>query len=137
MSIYSYPVEITSADIINAGGIDLAHEYGDGGIRPFLYGVHTAIYEGGIYATGDRDIKERIITTYKEKAEQSIKRALVLQAIYMHGVGNVGLESGITITADGQKAVVALRELRSKMICPEAINALKACSVPLLYAGER
>jgi hypothetical protein len=55
----------------------------------------------------------------------------------MHGVGNVGLESGITITADGQKAVVALRELRSKMICPEAINALKACSVPLLYAGER
>ena len=54
----------------------------------------------------------------------------------MHDTGNVGTESGITLTADGQKAVVGLRELRSKYICPAAIDALKACSIPLLYAGE-
>ena len=137
MAIYSYPVEITQADIKNAGNIDLVKEYGATGVTPFLYAVHTAVYEGGIYATGDRDIKERIIKAHSEKATESIKRALVLQAIYMHDVGNVGLESGITITADGQKAVVGLREIRSKMICPEAINALRACSVPILYAGER
>lgn len=137
MNIYSYPVEITQADLKNAGNIDLVKEYGSTGVTPFLYAVHTAIYEGGIFATGDREIKERIINSHIEKAKPSIQRALTLQAIYMHDVGNVGLESGITITADGQKAVVSLQELRSKMICPEAINALKACSVPILYAGER
>lgn len=136
MAIYKYPVEITSADLKNAGNIDIVGEYGESGVVPFLYAIHTAIYEGGIYATGDRVVKDRIIEAHKDKVAESIQKALVLQGIYMHDVGNVGLESGITITADGQKAVVGLREIRSKMICPEAVNALKACRIPILYAGE-
>lgn len=136
MEIYKYPVEITAEDLKNAADINLTEEYGSGGVAPFLYSVHTAIYEGCIFVTGDRDIKSRIIDAHLEKVSGAIQRALIAQGIYMHDVGNVGTESGITITADGQKAVVSLREIRSKIVCPDAVNALKSCSIPLLYAGD-
>lgn len=136
MAIFEYPVTITATDIKNERGIDLVKEYGANGVKSFLSEVHSAVYDGGIYATGDSDIKDRIIEEHASTVKKAIQRALILQAAYMHDIGNVGTESGITITADGQKAVVGLREIRSKYICPAAIDALKACSIPLLYAGE-
>jgi hypothetical protein len=98
--------------------------------------LHLSVYDGGIYATGDREIKNRIIEAH-EDAKNAVKRALVIQAEYLHGVGNIGTESGITITADGQKAVVGKSELRSKTLCIDAVNALKACSTPIVYAGGK
>ena len=136
MAIFEYPVTITATDLKNERGIDLVKEYGSNGLKSFLSEVHSAVYDGGIYATGDSDIKNRIIEEHAGTVTKAIQRALILQATYMHDTGNVGTESGITPTADGQKAVVGLRELRSKYICPAAIDALKACSIPLLYAGE-
>ena len=136
ISITTYPVEITADDLLTVTGIDLVKEYGQAGVQMFLREVHNAVYESGIYATGDKDIKNRIINAYLEKTKNSIENALVLQASYMHDVGNVGTESGITITADGQKAVVNKTELRSKILCPAAVDALKSCSCPLMYAGE-
>lgn len=87
------------------------------------------------YLTGASDLKDRIIQANPDCAT-AIKRALLIQAIYMLESGDVGTESGITITADGQKAVVSRTELRSKTICSAAVDALKACPVPILYAGE-
>lgn len=136
MAIFEYPVTITATDLKNERGIDLVKEYGSNGVKSFLSEVHSAVYDGGIYATGDSDIKDRIIEEHASTVKKAIQRALILQAAYMHDIGNVGTESGITITADGQKAVVGLREIRSKYICPAAIDALKACPIPLLYAGE-
>ena len=136
MAIFDYPVTITHTDLKNERGIDLVKEYGSSGYKPFLNEVHSAVYDGGIYATGDSDIKNRIIKANETAVKSAIQRALILQAAYMHDNGNVGTESGITITADGQKAVVPLLELRSKYICPAAIDALKGCSIPILYAGE-
>ena len=136
MSIFSYPVEITAEEIKNECGFDIVKEYGASNLRVFLNSVHSAVYEGAIYATGDRDIKDRIIRTYLGKTQPAIKRALLLQASYMNDEGNVGTASGITITADGQKAVVSKLDLRSKIVCMSAIDALKACSCPILYAGE-
>lgn len=136
MSIFSYPVEITAEDIKNECGFDVTKEYGGNNTRVFMNAVHSAVYEGGIYATGDRDIKDRIILEHIAQTEKSIKRALLLQAMYMNDEGNVGTASGITITADGQKAVVSKLDLRSKTICIAAIDCLKACSCPILWAGE-
>jgi hypothetical protein len=137
MTIFEeYPVTITASELKTATGLDLAEEMEQGEIAPFLQKVCLSVYEGGIYATGDRELKDRIIAAHYEKAETAIKRALIIQAEYEHGVGRVGTESGITITADGQKAVVSTAELRSKALCIDAVNALKACSVNLLYAGE-
>ena len=137
MSIFSYPVEITVEDLKNERALDLTKEYGtSGSTKAFFSDVYAAVYDGGIYATGDRDIKDRIIAAHREKVENAIKRALIMQAAYMHEEGNVGTSSGITISADAQKAVVGKNELRSKNICIAAVDALKACSIPLLYAGE-
>lgn len=136
MAIFSYPVEINADEVKTERGIDLAKEYGSTAIRGFLSDVHAAVYEGAIYATGAREIKDRIIVEHSEKTESAIKRALILQAAYMHDEGNVGTASGITITSDGQKAVVGKNELRSKNVCLAAIDALKGCSIPILYAGE-
>lgn len=137
MTIFEeYPVTITASELKTATGLDLVEEMEQAEIAPFLQKVCLSVYEGGIYATGDRELKDRIIAAHYEKAETAIKRALIIQAEYEHGVGRVGTESGITITADGQKAVVSKAELRSKALCIDAVNALKACSVNLLYAGE-
>lgn len=136
MDIFEYPVMITPDELKTARGIDLAAEMQQRDIAPFLNGVYMSVYEGGIYATGDRGIKNRIIQARIEDAKSAIKRALLLQAEYELGVGRIGTESGITVTADGQKAVVSKDELRSKTICIDAVNALKACAVNLLYAGE-
>ena len=136
MAIFEYPVTINGVDLKNERGIDIIQEYGSSHAKAFLSEVHSAVYDGGIYATGDSDIKNRIINAHVDTVKNAIKRSLILQAAYMHDNGNVGTESGITITADGQKAVVGLREIRSKYICPAALDALKACSIPLLYAGE-
>jgi hypothetical protein len=136
MSIFSYPVEITAEDIKTECGFDLANEYGASNVRLFLNTVHSAVYDGAIYATGDMDIKNRIIEKHLEYTDPAIKKALILQAIYLNDVGNIGTESGITITADGQKAVVSKLDLREKAVCIAAIDTLKACACPILYAGE-
>jgi hypothetical protein len=136
MAIFEYPITITADELKTEKGIDLTQEYGAELVTPFLNEVAAAIYESAIYITGDRDIKERIINANLEKVTSSIKRALILQAAYMNDTGNVGTESGIAITGAGASAVVSLRELRSKNVCPAAIDALKSCAIPLLYAGE-
>jgi hypothetical protein len=135
MNIFSYPVTITYDELKTECGIDLATEVGKEKERSFMNGVNRAIYDGGVYLTGASDLKDRIIKANPDCAT-AIKRALLVQAQYMLDAGDVGTESGITITADGQKAVVSRSELRSKTICPAAVDALKACPVPILYAGE-
>ena len=135
MSIFSYPVTITYDELKTECGIDLATEVGKEKERSFMNGVNRAIYDGGVYLTGASDLKDRISKANPDCAT-SIKRALLVQAQYMLDAGDVGTESGITITADGQKAVVSRSELRSKTVCPAAVDALKACPVPILYAGE-
>lgn len=137
MKIFEYPVMITPDEIKTAVGLDLAEEYAQREIQPFLNGVCMSVYDGGIYATGDRTLKDRIITAHKKNTEPAIKRALIMQAEYEHGIGRIGTESGITIAADGQKNVIGNLELRSKAICIDAVNALKACAVNILYAGEK
>lgn len=131
-----YPVKITAEELKNERNIDIAGEYGTALMVSFMSDVHSSIYEGAIYATGDKGIKNKIIETHLADVENSIKRALILQAAYMHEEGNPGTESGITITADGQRAVVSRKDLRSKAVCIAALDALKACSCPILYAGE-
>mgnify|MGYP006987518238 FL=1 len=135
MNIFSYPVTITYDELKTECGIDLATEVGKEKERSFMNGVNRAIYDGGVYLTGASDLKDRIIKANPDCAT-AIKRALLVQAQYMLDAGDVGTESGITITADGQKAVVSRSELRSKTICSAAVDALKACLVPILYAGE-
>lgn len=136
MSIFSYPVEITVEEIKNETGIDLVKEYGAENVRLFMNILHSNVYDGAIYATGAREIKDRIIEAHKIATENAIKRALLIQATYLHEDGNIGTESGVTITADGQKAVVSKADLRAKTVCIAAIDALKSCACPLLYAGE-
>lgn len=136
MNIFDYPVTITADELKTATGLDLAKEYEQREITPFLNRVHLSIYESGVFATGDRELKTRIITAHKTKAENALKRALIMQAEYEHAFGRFGTESGITISADGQKAVISKHELQSKTLCIDAVNALRGCSVPLLYAGE-
>ena len=135
MSIFSCPVTITYDELKTECGIDLATEVGKEKERSFMNGINRAVYDGCIYLTGASDLKDRIIQANPDCAT-AIKRALLIQAIYMLESGDVGTESGITITADGQKAVVSRTELRSKTICSAAVDALKACPVPILYAGE-
>ena len=135
MNIFSYPVTITYDELKTECGIDLATEVGKEKGRSFMNGVNRAIYDGCVYLTGASDLKDRIIKANPDSAT-AIKRALLIQAQYMLDAGDVGTESGITITADGQKAVVSRTELRSKTICSAAVDALKACPVPILYAGE-
>ncbi len=135
MNIFSYPVTITYDELKTECGIDLATEVGKEKERSFMNGVNRAIYDGGVYLTGASDLKDRIIKANPDCAT-AIKRALLVQAQYMLDAGDVGTESGITITADGQKAVVSRSELRSKTVCSAAVDALKACPVPILYAGE-
>ena len=120
MGIFSYPVTVAYDELKTECGIDLIQEIGKEKERSFMNGINRAVYDGCIYLTG----------------ATAIKRALLIQAIYMLESGDVGTESGITITADGQKAVVSRTELRSKTICSAAVDALKACPVPILYAGE-
>ena len=136
MSVFEYPIEITMEEIKNECGFDLVQEYGTNGMKVFLNAVHSAVYDGAIYATGDADIKNRIIKAHLKYTEPSIKKALLLQAMYLNDQGNIGTESGITITADGQKAVVCKLDLREKNVCISAVDALKACACPILYAGE-
>lgn len=133
--LFAYPVKITPEELKNERGLDVAKEYGSEA-KAFLSDVHAAVYEGGIYATGDRDIKTRIIEKHLDVAESAIKRALLFQADYMNDEGNLGTMSGITVSADGQKAVVPRGEIRAKTLCLAAFDALKACSCPLMYAGE-
>lgn len=135
MNIFSYPVTITYDELKTECGIDLATEVGKEKERSFMNGVNRAIYDGGVYLTGASDLKDRIIKANPDCAT-AIKRALLVQAQYMLDAGDVGTESGITITADGQKAVISRSELRSKTVCSAAVDALKACPVPILYAGE-
>ena len=100
MTIFEeYPVTITASELKTATGLDLVEEMEQAEIAPFLQKVCLSVYEGGIYATGDRELKDRIISAHYEKAETAIKRALIIQAEYEHGVGRIGTESGITITA--------------------------------------
>lgn len=136
MDIFDYPITITPDELKTATGLDLAAEYEQREILPFLNRVYMSVYEGGIYATGDRTIKARIIQAHETAVKSAIKRALIMQAEYEHAFGRFGTESGITVGADGQKAVIANAELRSKAICIDAVNALKACAINLLYAGE-
>lgn len=132
-----YPVKITPEELKNERNIDIVKEYPEEyEQRSFMSDVHSSIYEGAIYATGDKDIKDRIINAHKDKVENAIKRALILQAAYMHDEGSAGTSSGVTITADGQRALIGKADLRSKNICIAALDALKACSCPILYAGE-
>ena len=131
-----YPVEISAEELKTERGLDLVKEYG-ANARAFLFDLHASVYDGCIYATGAQEIKNRIIERHLDDTSRAIKRALLLQAAYMHETGNVGTESGVTITADGQKAVVAKNELRSKNVCVAAVDALKACACPILYAGEK
>ena len=133
----NYPVKITPEELKNERNIDIQKEYPEEYVqRSFISDVHSSVYEGAIYATGDKDIKDRIITAHLTKTENAIKRALILQAAYMHDEGNAGTTSGVTITADGQRAVIGKADLRGKNICIAALDALKACSCPILYAGE-
>ena len=136
MSLFSYPVEITTAELKNESGIDIEHELNGKNVKAFFNTVYSSVYDGCIYATGDKSVKDRIIETYKTLTENAIKRALILQAEYIFEIGSIGTESGITIGTDGQKSVISKDELRSKTICISAIDALKACPIPLLYAGE-
>jgi hypothetical protein len=136
MDLFKYPVMITADELKTATGLDLAAEYEQREIAPFLHGVHSTVYESGIYATGDRYLKERIIEKHKTDVETALKRALIRQAEYEHAFGRIGTESGITIGADGQKALIARQELQSKTLCIDAVNALRGCKVALLYAGE-
>ena len=136
MAMFEYPVMITAEDIKNECGFDLVEEYGASNVPHFLALVHSSVYDGCIYATGMSDIKDRIINKFKSDCEIPIKRALVTQAAYINSQGHIGTESGITITADGQKAVVNKFELRSKNVALGALDILKACKIPLLYAGE-
>ena len=135
MGIFSYPVTVAYDELKTECGIDLIQEIGKEKERSFMNGINRAVYDGCIYLTGASDLKDRIIQANPDSAT-AIKRALLIQAIYMLESGDVGTESGITITADGQKAVVSRTELRSKTICSAAVDALKACPVPILYAGE-
>ena len=136
MDLFTYPVMITADELKTATGLDLAAEYEGREIAPFLRGVHSTVYESGVYATGDRYLKERIIDKHKESVEIALKRALIRQAEYEHAFGRIGTESGITIGADGQKALIARQDLQSKALCIDAVNALRSCKIALLYAGE-
>lgn len=135
MSVFSYPVTITYDELKTETGIDILAEYGEGRVQAFMNKLNRSVYDSGIYATGAADVKERIIKA-NESCENAIKRALLIQAEYLLDVGDIGTESGITITADGQKAVVSRTDLRSKALCLAAVDALKACPIPILYAGE-
>lgn len=132
-----YPVTITAEELQNERDLDIVKEYPSAfSQRAFMNEVHASVYEGAIYATGDRDIKKRIIIAHETKIFNAIKRALILQAAYMHDEGSAGTSNGVTITADGQRAVIGRSELRSKVVCLAAFDALKACAVPILYCGE-
>ena len=137
MSIFSYPVTVTYDEIKTETGIDLSVEYGEGKQKEFMNKLNRSVYDSGIYASGAEDIKERIIEKNKTVCENAIKRALLIQAEYLLDAGDVGTESGVTITADGQKAVISKSDLRSKTLCIAAVDALKACQIPIMYAGEK
>ena len=54
-----YPVKITAEELKNERNIDIAGEYGTALMVSFMSDVHSSIYEGAIYATGDKGIKNK------------------------------------------------------------------------------
>ena len=53
-----YPIELTVERLKTERGLDITALYGNRA-QAFLSDVHVAVYEGCIYATGAREIKDR------------------------------------------------------------------------------
>lgn len=131
------PVTITSEEIEDVLGIDLETEIiGDNAnrITVFLDTVHRQIYDFLIYVTGNREIKNALITTYSDNLTKPIKKALFAQTDYLLANDNIELFNGVIKTVNGAE-YKEVGETASRIIAPSVINILSATKPNVLYAG--
>lgn len=132
------PVKITDEDVENFLALNLSQEIeGDSNtkVRAFLDTVHRHVYYFLIYNTGDKEIKNNIITKYMSRLQNPLKIALLTQAQYLLSNGNIELFNGVVKSVNG----VDFKETAdtiSKIIAPSIINILIATKPNILYAGE-
>jgi hypothetical protein len=132
------PVKVDSDEVEKFLGIKLDNELiGDSmvKVREFLDTIHRHIYDFVIFVVGDRTLQTRLISKYKEQLEKPIKRALLAQAQYILGNGNIEIDNGVVKTVDGitEKSI---ESVLARVICPTAINILYSTKPCLLYTGQ-
>ncbi|MBR0189030.1 MAG: hypothetical protein IJQ23_01435 [Clostridia bacterium] len=133
-----YPVLINSDDVEKYCGCILSEEIeGDSEekVSNFLDTVHQQIYDFLIYATGDRDIKDRIITKYAERLTKPITKALLVQAKYLLASGDIALFNGVIKTVNGVD-IKDNNQITEKVIGPTVINLLIGTKPNILFAGR-
>lgn len=139
--LYDYPVVISDEDFKNYTGYDLLQDIENAETRSvlqeFIDSVHAHLYDGLIYACGaSREIKNRIIEKYRDKLEKPIRRALLIQGVYMLENGDISEWNGAMLLSGGQTDVKDSALIQQKIICPKAVSALKSAQPDILYAGE-
>ena len=133
-----YPVLVNSEDVERFCGTNLENEIeGDSKekVSNFLDTVHQHVYDFLIYATGDREIKDRIITKYAERLTKPIKKALLAQAKYLLSSGDISLFNGVIKTVNGVD-IKDNNSITEKIIGPTVINLLIGTKPNILFAGR-
>lgn len=137
--LYSdYPVLVNSDDFEKYLGLNLANEIvgtTNTRISAFLDTIHRHIYDFLIYNIGSKNIKNRLITEYKDSLEIPLKRALLTQGQYLLQNDNIELFNGVVKTINGVE-YKDTAETISKVLCPTVINILEGTAPNVLFAGE-
>lgn len=133
-----YPVLVDSDEIEKSTGYNLQAEIeGDSNekITNFLDTVHQQIYDFLIYVTGNREWKEKIINKYLVELEKPLKKALIVQAKYLLGNGDISLFNGVIKSVNGVD-IKDNNQVTEKIIAPSVINILLGARPNILFAGR-
>lgn len=137
--LYDYPLTITSEEFEEYTGRNLSTELigdSDRKVVNFLNTLHSHVYDFLIHNTGRADIKDRIIVKYAETLTKPIKRALILQGLYLlENMADIGLHNGVIFTAENGADIKDTQDIIQKILCPEVINLLSGTQPNILYAG--
>jgi hypothetical protein len=133
-----YPITIVENEFYERTGLRLRERIpgaDDRRVNNFLDTIHGHIYDGLIYNTGDRDIKNRIIAAYTAELEKPIKAALTMQAQYVLANEQIELWNGFITTVNGTH-VTTTQDILQKVVNPAVVNNLMSNKPDILFAGE-
>jgi hypothetical protein len=131
------PVKIDSKDLAELSGefVEQLYDNDPLAVTNFLNTVHRIIYDFLIYAVGDKEIQNALITRYAEQLEKPIKRALLAQAEYLLVNGNIEMDNGNIAMVNGVSAATTQENI-TKILCPTVINILSGTKPNILWVGE-
>ena len=131
------PVTINDEDVETFKGKKLEDELeGDSNekIKQFLDTVHEQVYNFIIFVTGDKRIKIAIIEKYAD-VQRAVKIALLTQAAYLLGNGNIEMWNGVLRSVNGVE-IKDNNSIVEKIIAPTIINILSSEKPNILFAGR-